>query len=133
MLKLLDRKVTDEKLARELVTAGLPVKSIAHLSRELDENGRVVLGADGRPKKVPRYLLIKGEFTADEGRAVKAMVDTHVADPEPTEAELAEQRKDAQLNQPEMAGLIKVMAQRMGVTEVTIKNEVKAAMVEEFA
>lgn len=127
MIKLLDRKITANKLSDELVAAGLPITTISRLSREVDDNGKVVLES-GKPKQVAPYLLIKGDFTADEERAVKAMVDTHVADPEPTETEVAEERKEAQLNDPAVAGIIRVMAQRMGVTPAQIKEEIKGVM-----
>ena len=84
---------------------------------------------DGKPKKVAPYLLIKGKFTEQEEHAIKAMVAMHVPDPEPTEAEIADARKEAEIDQPAMAGLIKIMAQRMGSTEVEIRNEIKGAMV----
>lgn len=128
MLKLTDKKVTQGKLSDELVAAGLPIKGIARLSREIDENGRVVL-VDGKPKKVTPYILITGDFSKDEERAIQAMVDTHIPDPEPTAVEIAEKEKEDRLNQPVMKALIEVLAKRMGVTEAEIRGEVKGAMV----
>ena len=146
-LRLTDKDVTPNKLSEELIDAGLPVIGVGRLARDIDEDGKAVLTTrireDGAgvildennapklfPKKVPRYLLIKTkrDLTALEIQNVRAIVDAHVPDPEPTAAEIADARKEAELNRDSMKAFIEVVAPKLGQTEESLRTEIKQAM-----
>lgn len=128
-LRLPDTPVTFGKLSQELVAAGLPIAGIGRLSREIDSDGRAVL-VDKKPVKVPPYLIIKSKepLTAAQEQQVKDIVAAHVPDPEPTEAEIADARKEAELNRPGMKAFIEFWAEETGQLVSAVKTKIKNKM-----
>ncbi len=76
------------QLARELTALSLPgFTGVAKLSRDVDDQGRVIL-EDGVPKKVAPYLLVKSDaLSASEEAAVATAVSNHVASLDPQRGE----------------------------------------------
>ena len=74
---LLDKVTDDTQLSDEFVAKGFTCR-VAHLSRELDANGKAVL-ENGRPKKVPRYLRIScdGVTTPADREKIQSAVSRH--------------------------------------------------------
>ena len=73
-----DKVTNDTQLSDELIAAGFTCR-IAHLSRELGPNGRVVL-RDGKPKRIPRYirLVCNEEINPGDIATLRTIVINHV-------------------------------------------------------
>lgn len=83
MLTLTPKRITSKRLAVEFAAAGLPrLRGVAHLSREIDEDGRAVLGKDGKPKKVTPYMMLKCDLAPAQEQLAKDTVAAHIADPD---------------------------------------------------
>ena len=128
-LQLPNTPITFKKLSYELVAAGIPITSLGRLSRDIDTDGRVVL-VDGKPVKVAPYLLIKSKevLTAIQIQNVRAIVDAHVPDPEPTEAEVEDARREALLDEPFNVARMKADALREKIPYDEIRTNIKAQM-----
>lgn len=79
MLKFPDKQVNARQLNEELAALSLPgFVGVAQLSREIDEQGRVVL-EDGASKRVPPYILVKSnELTNLQIAAVTRIITDHI-------------------------------------------------------
>jgi len=82
VIKLPDKEISERLLINELKQLAIPgFTGIARLSREIDDEGRAVLGSNGKPIIVPRYILIKyGPLTPEQGTLVRQTVEDHVSD-----------------------------------------------------
>ncbi|HCX20568.1 MAG TPA: hypothetical protein DHN29_01565 [Cytophagales bacterium] len=82
--------VNGRQLVQELEVLGLPgFDGVALTARDIDDNGRLILDKNNKAIKVTPYILIKiGIIDAMQERAVRDVVDSHVADFKPSARDL---------------------------------------------
>ena len=81
----LTKAIEKSTLSREIEALSLPnFTGVMKLERDIDANGRAILDVNGKPVKVPPYLLINADpLTGPQRAAVQTLITNHVIPPIP--------------------------------------------------
>ncbi len=129
MLQVPDKRITLARLATEFTAAGLPrLRGVLRSNRKIDADSNVVLDAAGKPKIIPKYTILKCDLSPVQEQLARDIVAAHTADPEASKAELADQQKDKQIDQPVIKAMISTFSALTNNDEAAVREAIKAQL-----